>query len=87
MNWRAYLKIDWSNPGLPLSGALHAGLLLSTLIAFAFTPKFEEAPEAIPVDVVDLSQPHSVTQGEKTAPPQKVETPKPRAQRVAQQEE
>jgi colicin import membrane protein len=87
MNWRAALKIDWSNPGLPLSGALHAGLLLSTLIAFAFTPKFEEAPEAIPVDVVDLSLPHSVTQGEKTAPPQKNEPPKPRAQRVAQQEE
>jgi colicin import membrane protein len=87
MNWRALVQIDWSQPGLPVSGMLHAGLLLSTLIAFAFTPKFEEAPEAIPVDVVDLAQPATVTKGEKTAPPQKVEAPKPRAQRVAQQEE
>jgi colicin import membrane protein len=87
MNWRALVQIDWSQPGLAVSGMLHAGLLLSTLIAFAFTPKFEEAPEAIPVDVVDLAQPATVTKGEKTAPPQKVEAPKPRAQRVAQQEE
>jgi len=87
MNWRQSLQIDWSQPGLPVSGMLHAGLLLSTLIAFAFTPKFEEAPEAVPVDLVDLAQPATVTKGEKTAPPQKVDTPKPRAQRVAPQEE
>lgn len=87
MNWRQSLQIDSSQPGLPVSGMLHAGLLLSTLIAFAFTPKFEEAPEAVPVDLVDLAQPATVTKGEKTAPPQKVDTPKPRAQRVAPQEE
>ena len=80
------MAINWSEPGLPLSGGVHVALLAATLIAFATTPKFEEMPEAVAVDVVDTTQPAQMARGEKTAKEAKPD-PKPRADRVAETSE
>ncbi|HYA81437.1 MAG TPA: cell envelope biogenesis protein TolA [Methylocystis sp.] len=61
------------SPGFLISSALHAGVLTASLIAFANTPKFEDAQEALPVDVVTDSQLNQIAKGQKTAPP----SPKP----------
>jgi hypothetical protein len=54
-------------PGLPVSAAAHAGLLLATLLAFADARKFEDAQEAVPIDIVTDSLVNEVMKGEKTA--------------------
>jgi hypothetical protein len=54
-------------PGLPVSAAAHAGLLLATLLAFADARRFEDAQEAVPVDIVTDSAVNEVMKGEKTA--------------------
>jgi len=77
------LAINWSEPGLPLSGGVHVALLVATMIAFSSTPKFEEMPETVAVDVIDTNQPAEMAKGEKTAKEAKPD-PKPRAERVAE---
>ena len=77
------MAINWSEPGLPLSGGVHFALLVATMIAFSSTPKFEEMPEAVAVDVIDANQPAEMAKGEKTAKEAKPD-PKPRAERVAE---
>jgi colicin import membrane protein len=67
--------MDW---GLLASGATHALLLLATLVVFSEAKTFEEAQEAVPVEVVTDAQLHEVTRGDQTAPP----TPKPPERRV-----
>ena len=52
------------------------------MIAFSTTPKFEEMPEAVAVDVIDATQPAQIAKGEKTAKEAKPD-PKPRADKVA----
>ena len=52
------------------------------MIAFSSTPKFEEMPEAVAVDMIDMNQPAEMARGEKTAKEAKPD-PKPRAERVA----
>jgi hypothetical protein len=56
-----------SEPGLPISAALHLGLLAALLISFSRAPKFEDALETIAVDVVSDSQINQVSKGEKSA--------------------
>jgi len=80
------VKIDWSKPGLPISGGVHAALLVGTLVAFSSTPKYEDAAEAVPVEIVSASEISQVTRGEKTAKEVKPE-PKARVDRVAEREE
>ncbi len=71
-------------PGFPLSAAAHAGLLAATLIAFSQTPKFEDAQETMPVDVVSDQALNQIMKGEKTA---RAVKPAPRAEKVAEQKE
>ncbi|MFO1123897.1 MAG: cell envelope biogenesis protein TolA [Methylocystis sp.] len=73
------MKISRSEPGLPLSSAIHAGLLLAALVLFSDATKFE-AVEMVPVDLVSDSELTQIMKGEKTAREVK---PSPRVDRVA----
>ncbi len=58
-------RIDWKEPGFPLSIALHLVAVLWGLFAFSSPPPFDAANEAIPVEVVsDVSE---MTRGSKKA--------------------
>lgn len=61
------MRFSRSQPGLAVSAAVHAGLLLATLIAFSDAKKFDDAQEAIPVDMLSDSQFNQIMKGEKTA--------------------
>lgn len=61
------MRLSRSEPGLVVSAAAHAGLLLATLVAFSDARKFDDAQEAVPVDMVTDSQFNQVMKGEKTA--------------------
>ncbi len=56
-----------SKTGLYVSGALHAALLAFILFGFASAPKFDDAPESIPVDTVTPSQFNEIMKGERNA--------------------
>ncbi|MBM3551458.1 MAG: cell envelope biogenesis protein TolA [Alphaproteobacteria bacterium] len=60
------MKISRSEPGLPLSSAIHAGLLLAALVLFS-DKAFDDAVEMVPVDLVADSEFAQVMKGEKTA--------------------
>jgi colicin import membrane protein len=77
------LKFDRSQPGVWVSGALHAALLAGLVLGFAFSQKFPEAEEGIPVEVVTDNQLSEITRGETNAKAPQPE-PKPRADRVAE---
>jgi hypothetical protein len=62
-----FSRFSRSEPGLPVSAALHLGLLAALLISFARAPKFEDALETIAVDVVSDSAVNEISKGEKTA--------------------
>ncbi len=72
-----------SDPGLPISAALHVGLLAALLISFARAPKFDDAMETISVDVVSDSQINQVSKGEKSA---KIAPPALRAEKAQKTE-
>ena len=71
-------------PGFPVSAAVHAGLLAATLIVFSQSPKFDEAQETVPIEVVSDQQLNQIMKGEKSAPAVK---PAQRAEKVSQQAE
>ena len=73
-----------SKPGFAVSATVHAGLLLAALVLFADTRKFEEAQEALSVEVVSNSQLNQIMKGEKTA--HEVKTA-PRAEKIAEKTE
>jgi hypothetical protein len=73
-----------TQPGLPISAALHAGLIAAALLAFSDAPKFNDAQESIPVEVLTDAQLNQVMKGEKTA---RAPRPTPRAERVAERAE
>ena len=56
-----------SEPGFPISAALHLGLVAALLISFSRAPKFDDALETVSVDVVSDSQINEVSKGEKSA--------------------
>jgi colicin import membrane protein len=79
------VKIDWSEPGVPLSAIAHATLLAVSLVAFSAKP-FATADEAVPVDIISADEFSAMTKGEKTA--KAVEpAPKPRVDKVAEVEQ
>ena len=78
------MKFSRQHPGFPVSTAAHVGLLAATLIAFAQTPKFEEAQETVPIEVVSDQQLNQIMKGEKTAATVK---PAQRAEKVSEQVE
>jgi TolA protein len=61
------LKFSRSEPGIVLSVAVHAGLLLAILFVYSDTVKFQDAQEYVPVDVVTDLQFNQIMKGEKTA--------------------
>ncbi|HEY1735337.1 MAG TPA: cell envelope biogenesis protein TolA, partial [Methylovirgula sp.] len=56
------------------------GLLAAMLLSFAFNPKFQDAQETIPVEILTSSDLNQIMHGEKTA---KQVQPKPRVDKVA----
>ena len=55
------------NPGLVVSSVSHAALLLAALVGFSHTPKFSDAEETVPVEMVSDQQFNQIMKGEKTA--------------------
>ena len=78
------MKFRPTEPGAYISAALHGALLLGVLVSFSDTRKFEDAAEAIPVDMITESQFNEVVKGLRGAPP---ELAKPVVDRVAEVEE
>jgi colicin import membrane protein len=78
------MKISRSEPGFPLSSAIHAGLLLAALVFFSDAKKFDDAVEMFPVEVVSDSDLTQIMKGEKTAREIK---PTPRIDKVAPETE
>jgi colicin import membrane protein len=67
-------------PGLVVSSAAHVALLGSMLLSFSFDPKFQDAQETIPIEVMSSSDLNQIMKGDKTA---KEVQPKQRADKVA----
>ena len=78
------MKPSRHEPGLLVSAAAHAGLLLATLVAFSDARKFDDAQETVPIDMVTEAQLNQVMKGEKTA---KEVKPVQRADKIAEQRE
>ena len=51
------------------SSAIHAALLALLVFGFSIAPKFEDSPEAIPVETVSQSELNQIMNGEKDARP------------------
>ncbi|MCZ8106904.1 MAG: cell envelope integrity protein TolA [Burkholderiales bacterium] len=79
-------SIDWTQPGMVVSGVAHVALLAATLIAFADARPLEDATESIPVEVITDSQFSQMTRGETTAREVKP-NPLPRAEKKAEIQE
>jgi hypothetical protein len=54
-------------PGLVVSSAVHVTLLAAMVLSFSRTPKFQDAQETVPVEVVSASDVNQITHGDKTA--------------------
>lgn len=78
------MRISRSEPGFALSAAIHFGLLAFLLVNFSRDAKFDDAREAVPVDMITDAQFSQIMKGVKTA---KEATGKPKVDRVADQEE
>ena len=76
------MAINWSEPGLPVSGAIHVLCIVATLVAFSTPPKFEDMSESVPVEIINADEPNQIAKGEKSAKEAKPD-PKPRADKVA----
>lgn len=68
------MKISPSEPGVIVSGVVHAALLAMTLVAFSDTAKFEDAQESVPVEVLTDQQFNQVMRGARDAKPQQKPT-------------
>ena len=79
-------SVDWSQPGMAVSGAAHVALLAATLIAFSDVKPLDDAAESIPVEVITASQLSQMTRGEATAREVKP-NPQPRADKQAEVQE
>lgn len=80
------MKIDWSEPGLPLSVTAHAVVLVASLIGLSSARPFADAEETLPVEIITADQFSAMTKGERTA--KEVQpTPKPRIDKVAEVEQ
>ena len=63
-----------------VSSTLHGALLLILILGFAAAPKFEDSPEAIPVETVSEAQLNQIMNGEKTAKPAPEPPPAPKVE-------
>jgi len=78
------LAFKSNEPGVYVSAAVHAVVLAASLVAFSSAKKFEDVPEAIPVEMVTESELNQIVKGEKTAKPEDV---KPRVDQTAPEPE
>ncbi len=60
---------DSQRTGLVVSGAMHLTLLAALVFGFARAPRFDDAPESIPVETITTTQLNEIMEGEKTAKP------------------
>lgn len=60
------MRINWSEPGVPISAIIHAALLLGTLISFATAPDYQITPDTISVEMVTDAELTAMTRGDKT---------------------
>ncbi len=67
-------------PGYIASSGAHAALLALALLSFSRSPKFEDAPETIPIEMVSMQDFNQIMHGDKTA---KQVQPKQRADKIA----
>ncbi|MEA2861286.1 MAG: hypothetical protein QOC72_3325 [Methylobacteriaceae bacterium] len=74
-------KFNPREPGVVVSAGAHVALLAATLIAFADTKKFDDAPESIPVEMISDQQFSQIMKGDKTA---KQVQPKQKAEKIAE---
>ncbi len=79
------LKFDRNEPGVWVSGAAHAALLVAGLFAFS-SSQFPDAAEGIPVEIITDNQLSEITKGESNAEKPQPD-PKPRVDRVAEKQE
>ena len=61
------MRVSRSEPGVVVSAAVHAGLLLAALVVFSDAQKFDDAQETVPVEVVTDTALNQIMKGEKTA--------------------
>ena len=80
------MKIDWSEPGLPLSVTAHAVVLVASLIGLSSARPFADGEETLPVEIITADQFNAMTKGERTAKDVQP-TPKPRIDKVAEIEQ
>lgn len=67
-------------PGFIVSSAAHVGLLAATLLSFSYNPKFQDAQETIPIEIMTSSDLNQIMRGDKSA---KEVQPKPQVDKVA----
>ena len=58
-----------NNPGFIASCAVHGAALALLMLNFTPAPKFNDAEETVPVEMITASELNQVTNGEKTAKP------------------
>jgi colicin import membrane protein len=73
------------DPGIVVSGGAHALALIFLLLNFSHAPKFDDAIETVPVEMVTTSELNEITNGEKTA--KLMPTPQRRVDQVAELEQ
>lgn len=61
------MQVSRKEPGLIVSAAAHASLLAATLVVFSSPARFQDAQEAIPVEMMSDQAFSQISKGEKTA--------------------
>lgn len=67
-------------PGMVVSSTAHVALLAAAVLSFSQSPKYDDAQESIPVEMVTTQDFNQVMRGEKTA---KTVQPTPRAEKIS----
>ncbi|MDE2577509.1 MAG: cell envelope biogenesis protein TolA [Hyphomicrobiales bacterium] len=75
------MQVSRKEPGFVVSALAHASLLALTLVAFSRTEKFDDAQEAVPVEIVTDQAFSQIAKGEKSA---KEAKPVQRAEKIAE---
>jgi colicin import membrane protein len=70
-----------NDPGFLASSALHGAALALLLFNFSSAPKFEDAAESVPVEMITASELNEISAGEKTAKP--LPTPRRRVDKIS----
>ena len=77
------MRINWNEPGVAISGAIHVALLMATLVAFSSAPPLDQTVESLQVEMITPSELTALTKGSKTAK-EVLPEPKPQAAKVAE---